>query len=511
MSGSLARRVAANATAAFASQATILLLGLATTAVLVRTMGAARFGAWSLVMALTAYLGLLDLGLGVALVRRVATAAGDDSGSQIARASAAALGALTILAVAAGFGLVLAAAPLSQWLGIAEADRHEFVAAVRIGAVGAALALPGVALGAIPTAFQRLDSIVRLEAVVSGCVMVAQVALVLAGGGIAVLAAAFSAGRAASLIARVLLARSLLGELGWRLDPTYPFWKELGRFGALKVVHQLSSHVVLYLDRVLVGVLVSVEAVAYYTVAVDLAQRLLMIPGNVGAAYYPAACAAVNDRGAAGSLYVGSSRAVALLTLPPAFGLALLAGPVLRTWVGAEFVGPVAGLLQVTALAYGAMALTAVPAAAADAHGHPEISARYGVAGVALNLGLALVLIPKFGTLGACWALAGNVVLQSPWFVRRVTDLVGVPLAQYARSVLIGPLVPAAAAAAAIAVTSFALGPAGGAASLFAGTAAGAAAFVAAGRLLGTLGPHERGFMAAVPGGKLLRWVVRGA
>ena len=247
---------------------------------------------------------------------------------------------------------------------------------------------------------------------------------------------------------------------------------------------------------------------AYYTVAVELAQRLLVIQGNVALAYYPAACAAVSDRDTFTRLYLRTSRVVALFTLPLALGLAMYAAPVLRVWVGEPFVVTSASLLRVVALAYGAMALTAIPASAADALNRPEVAARYSVVGVGLNLVLALALIPPLGAVGAGWALAGNVVLQSPWFVRRVTrDLVGVPLLRYTREVLAEPLMPAAVTAMAL-VAVLALGRSRGPTDLAIAMTVGGAAFSLAVRLLGTFDAEERRFVAGLPGGRVLRWVV---
>jgi O-antigen/teichoic acid export membrane protein len=506
---SLGRRIVANAFSAFASQAALALVGLVATAILVRALGIERFGAWSLVGAVVAYLGLFDLGLGVALVRRIAAvngAAADRDGA--ARALGATLVATLALGALAASLVFLLASNLAHWLRIPDAHTAEFVTALRVSGAAAALALPGVVLGAVPTAFQRLDALVRLETMVSAVTIMWQAGAALGGGGLVTLAVVSLAGRAASLGGRLVLAWRMVGPpagVDWR----YPFWRELGRFGALKLVHQLASQLVLYLDRLLVGALVSASAVAYYTVSLELAQRLLVVQQNVAAAFYPAACALATERAAFTRLYVRTSRVVSLFTLPLAAALAIAAEPVLRVWVGEPFVEPSAALLRVVALAYGGMALTAVPAGAADALNHPEIAARYATFGVALNVALALLLIPPFGPIGAGWALALNVALQSPWFVRRVTvSVVGVSLGRYAGEVLGRPLVPAAIVAAAVGAALAAVGA--GTASLGAASAVGLGAFVLAVRALGAFDEDERRFVSALPGGRMLRWVVGG-
>ncbi len=504
--GAFGLRVARNAATAFGGQVAVLLLGLLATALFVRLLGAERFGGWSLIAAVVAYAGLLDLGLGVSLVRRVAAAADE---RQRAAALSAGLAATVLLGIAAVALVWLLAPSIAAWLGVAPALRAEFVTALKVCGVAAGLTLPGVALGAVPPALQRLDVVVRLEVRVTAAALAVQSAVLLAGAGLVAVAWVFLAGRAASLAGRWWLARSMVGRISLRPDPSYPFWGELGQFGLLKVAHQLLSQVVLYLDRFLVGALVSVEAVAWYALAVELAQKVLIVQGNVAQAFYPAACARAADRPALGGLYLQASRAVALLTFPLAVALAVLAEPLLTIWVGAAIAERSADLLRLVALAYAVMALTSIPAAAADALGRPGISVRYGALSVAINAVLAVVLIPRLGVVGAGWAIVGNVVLQAPFFVRAVTGgLVGTPVGAYARRALVEPLGPAVILALALA-GAWTLGAGLGALRLPAAAAAGAAGYALALRWMSRFEESERRFVAALPGGGLLRWVMR--
>ena len=498
----LGERIARNAAAAFGGQTTIALLGLVATAVIVRGLGTAGFGTWSLVMALVGHAALMDLGLGVALVRRVADTEqrGDREASVDALGAALMMTAALALVTAAGLWLV--AEPAAGWLRVPVELRPAFIAAVRIAGVGAALALPGSALGAVPAAVQQLARLVMLEVIITAGVIAAQCLIILLDGGLDALAWAFAAGRLLSLAGRWVIARRLLGYVKVGAAAGYPFWTSLGRFGVLKVVHQLLSQMVLYLDRLLVGALVSVEAVAWYTVAMELAQRLLMIQSNVAQAYYPAACAAVSDHASFGRLYLRSARAVAMLTFPVALVLAVLAEPLLVWWVGPDFAAA-APLLQLVALAYAVMALTAIPAAAADALNQPGLSVRYGVVSVALNLTLALILIPRLGARGAAVAIALVVLIQTPPFVRTVTRMASASVADYLRRVVLQPLLPAVLLALAV-LGAWLLTAGLAGARLPLTVAIGMAAFFVVSRAAVRLDAEERAFIAGMPGGALL-------
>ncbi len=505
----LARRVAANAATALGLQSALLVLGLAATAVFVRLLGLERYGAWAVLMAIVAYGGVLELGLSVSLVRRVAALHAAADRHALGLALGATVAATTTLG-AAGALLVWVAAPVIVGIvHVPAALAPEFIAALRVGAVTIWLSVPAAALGAVPMALQRLDALVTLDASVTACVLATQIGVVVAGGGLVGLAVAMAAGRAAGLGGRLLLARRLLGSLGLRVSFSYPIWRELGRFGFLKVIQQVASLLVQHLDRLLVAVFLSAEWVAFYAAPLDLAQRLLMVQTNVSMAYYPAACASATSGDRAGfySLYERTSRAVAVATFALAIVLVVFAGPILHLWVGAAVAARSAGLLRVLAVAYALMALTAIPSNAADALDRPDIAARYSLAGLAINVALAVILIPRFGIMGSGAAILGNVVLQAPWFVRAVTrKVVGAPVARYTLRAIFEPLLPAAIAGAVVAVasgTGLARGITGYAAAAF----AAGAAFLLAVRWLRVFDAGESEALAELPGGRLLRWL----
>ena len=433
----LARRVAANAVTALGLQSALLVLGLAATAVFVRFLGLERYGVWAVLMAIVACGGVLELGLGVSLVRRVAALHGAGDRSGLSLALGATVTATAVLG-AAGAGLIMVAAPLIATVVRVPAGLvAEFVLASRVGAVAVFLTVPSAALGATPRPCSGSMPSWRLRPPSPRWSWPPRIAVVLAGGSLVGLAAVMVVGRAASLVGRVALARHLLGGLGLRVRLRYPFWAELGRFGTLKVIQQIASLLVQHLDRLLVAVFLSAPIVAFYAAPLDLAQRLLMVQTNVSSAFYPAACAAAADRPAFLRLYERTSRAVTAATFGLAMVLIVFAGPILGAWVGPEMAARSANLLRVLAIAYALMALTAIPSSAADALNRPEIAARYSVAGLAINVTLAVILIPRFARHPRSGAgdprqrrATGTLVLPRRGAVTR--SVVGVPLWPYA-------------------------------------------------------------------------------
>ena len=66
---------------------------------------------------------------------------------------------------------------------------------------------------------------------------------------------------------------------------------------------------------------------------------------------------------------------------------------------------------------YGLSALIGVPAQASDATGHQRWTAGFAVASALLQLAVALVLVPRYGPIGAAIAVVINTVTQGLVFV----------------------------------------------------------------------------------------------
>jgi O-antigen/teichoic acid export membrane protein len=117
-----------------------------------------------------------------------------------------------------------------------------------------------------------------------------------------------------------------------------------------------------------------------------------------------------------------------------------------------------------------------------------------------LNVGLDLVLIPKYGVYGAMVPVAIAILLQPILYcaaVRRVDPGIGIPLAFIARCF-------AASAFAVVMVPILAMW--GGAVGLVVAAIAGTTALVLGYRVLGVLGPDEARMLAGLPVPGAKRW-----
>jgi O-antigen/teichoic acid export membrane protein len=431
-SASSAGAVARNVLWNFGTQVWFLLLALATTPYLVHRLGAGGFGLYTIVATVAGYLAVMDLGLGMATVKYISEFNGRNDTAAVQRVIGTAVTAYVALGLIGAGLLAVLAPPLARLLGVA--SMPDGVAVLRLAAAGFLLAMPLSFLSAVPTALQRLDVTNRRNLLFGTLNLGGAVALLATGHGLLSIVALGVVVDAAALVWFVRTVRRLVPGISLSPRPDLRTLRLLAGFGGLKFANQVSPQSVYHLDKLLLGALASVSAVAWYAVPVMVSQRLVAVVGNVASAFLPAASElhGASDRRRFDELYVRATKLVALLVLPLALVLVVDAEPLLRAWLGVEFARHSATPLRILAAAYAVNAFSTIPAVACDSVGRPRVTTAFSVLSTALNLAVSVALIPAYGAVGAAIAVLVNSVLLVPVFLvyvhRRVLRTSVVPL-----------------------------------------------------------------------------------
>ncbi len=197
------------------------------------------------------------------------------------------------------------------------------------------------------------------------------------------------------------------GTLGLRPDPRL-LVEEL-RFGSRAIVGSIAERLQLRLDSFLLNAMVNVRATGIYSVTSGLAETLWYIPNSLGTVMFSRAVDPTAD----------ASRAAAVLTRTTIVVTAALAIP-------AWFAGP-----RLVAIVYGrdfadagvalrwilpgvvAYSVVAVLSRYVVGRGRPGLGTVVLVAGLATNLVANLILIPRFGIVGAAASSSISYVLTA--------------------------------------------------------------------------------------------------
>jgi O-antigen/teichoic acid export membrane protein len=437
-----AKRVARNIGWNFASQIWLVLLGVAITPYVVHRLSVETYGLFALLLAFTAYFAMLDLGFGFAATKYLAEFRARGDTEAVQRIASTSLTVYLVLAVLGGIGLAALSPLLLHVLAVPEALRALAQTAFLVASLAFSLTMVLQALQAFPNALQRMDLTTRRTLLFATASSGGIVAVLAAGRGLLAVLAVQAAVNAVAVAAFYLLARRLLPEVSLRPGFDRATFRMLSRFSLLKFANNVSTNTVMQVDKVLVGALLSIGAVGFYVVPLQLAQRLTTAVSAVSIAFLPAASALHGraDRARLDELYLRATKVVALLGLPLASLLVVFAHPLLQYWIDERFADHGALALQVLAIGYGINIFSTIPAITSDSLGRPGVTAGFSVASAALNVTLSLVLIPLYGILGAALAIAINSAALVPYFLwyvhRHVLDL---PVATVLRRSLAAP------------------------------------------------------------------------
>lgn len=231
------------------------------------------------------------------------------------------------------------------------------------------------------------------------------VAALVAGAGVLGIAVAVNL---AMLLAIVYLFGSLHQYIRPAWKPDWAYWKRvLGQPTAIGI-GMVFSTISFRVDNLLLPPLTSREAVGAYNVAYKLFEPSQMLPGVLLAATFPLmARSAAEWRQQRQGIFrglLGQNLAVLLaLSVGVTAGLYLLAAPVIHVLYGGTYQASIP-VLQILAFAAVPMFTNYLLTHALIALDRPRLYALATLCGLAVNLAINLVLIPRLGIEGAAWA-----------------------------------------------------------------------------------------------------------
>lgn len=381
---------------------------------LIHALGTDRFGALTIVWMVVGYFSFFDFGLGRAMTNLVAQdLAGDDHSDLPALiwTSNLLMGLLGILG-----GIVLACLSpvlVRDLLKTPLALQKELIGAFYVLSASVPFVTSNAGFRGILEARQRFG-IINIVRIPMGVATFAAPLLVLpwTNSLIAVVDAL--------LIARILYWAAYI-HLALRDMPVLrhnfvidtSMLPKLFGFGAWMTVSNIVSPIMSYMDRLLVGVLLSLSAVAYYATPFEVATKLFIIPGAIVGVLFPAfSTALASDLGHASRLFQRAVKYVFMVMFPATLLIVLFAQNGLSLWLGTSFASHSATVMQWLAVGVLANSLATLPFALIQGAGRADITGKLHLA----ELPVYLVLV---------WFLTRNLGIQGTaiaWTLRTTLD-----------------------------------------------------------------------------------------
>jgi O-antigen/teichoic acid export membrane protein len=419
------RRLARNALYNVLGQGLPLVVGLAALPITLRALGDARFGLLGLAWAILGYVGALDLGLGRATTKYVAEylAAGDDA--RLRTVGTLAVASQTALGVLGGVLFALLAPVLvDDLLRVTPALRDEARGMMLALAVSVPFVVLGASLRAMLEAAQRFDLVNIIRTPTSAAVLLIPAIAASLGARLPAIVVLLVGVRVVACAASVAAIRRAIPAFRWTPAFSWEALRPLLGYGGWVSVSNVISPLLVYLERFLLAALAGVAAVGYYTVPSEIVMRVLIVPGALSGALFPALSA--SDGGSTEQLLGRPLRFLLLILAPIVTALVMGAGPLLSAWLGREYAARSATAFVILAIGVLINGLAHLPYAYLLGRGRPDLPAKFHLLELPLYAAAAWLLIRQAGVNGAAIAWTSRVTVDAALLVAAVWRLSGV-------------------------------------------------------------------------------------
>jgi len=401
------------------------LTALITVPVTVRGLGADAYGLLALVTALTGYLGLMELGLGTAIIRYLSYYRALNQGRPMVGIVRFATVWFGIAGVVGGVLLFTGAHWLAHsLLKVPPEMTATAVAVIRITAFGFLAGMLVSVGSAIPQSFLRYDVSAVMTIVFGVLGSAGPAVLVLTGHGLVVVVAFGVLTDVVAVCFYVWIAVRLFKPIDKSVGPTWrSIRRETLKFAGITALNQVHAVIASQTSRVVVGAASGVAAAAYFQVPYMLASRVNSMLARVAQVVFPTATGmqARDDAEGVKALYVRTSRLFFVINGSVTMAMCALAYPLLRFWVSPKYAQEGAVALAVFSLA-GAINATTMSASNINLSAvRPGVNLAFSLANSVITLATVYPLTVRWGVAGASVAglLGAATVPVFFWFVHR--------------------------------------------------------------------------------------------
>lgn len=403
-----------------AGQIAPLFVAIITIPLLLGGLGTERFGFLSLGWLIVGYFSIFDLGLGRALTQMVASRLSSDA-NDLRSLIRSGLIAMSVLGV---FAAILAAALtptlVHSVFHVSPAIVDEALIAFYMLALTIPVVILSTGLTGILTAYGRFGLInwVRIPLGVSGYLL--PVAVLGWTQDLSVIVAFLCLSRMVAMLGLWIMCRRTTEHLPGHTEFNRTQLATLFRFGGWMTATNIVGPVMTYMDRFLVGSVVSVAAIAYYATPFQIISKLVMVPSAIAGVLFPAFAMVLggNDSPTSesamcvrnaelSSLVDRGWRYIGLSLFPVVLTLVCFGHEGLHFWLGQEFAENGTGVLQWLAIGVFANAIAYVPFTLIQSAGRADLAAILNLVELPLYLVALFAALHDMGILGAAavWAM----------------------------------------------------------------------------------------------------------
>jgi O-antigen/teichoic acid export membrane protein len=382
---------------------------------LIQGLGVDRFGVLGVAWMLIGYFGLLDFGVGKALTLMVSAKTGEGREEEVPVLTWSAL-LLMVLMGCLGTAVLGLASPwlVRVVLKVPEAIQAESIQALWLLVASLPLVICTVGLRGVLEAKQEFALVNAIRVPMGVFSYVGPLAVLPFSSSLVPVVAVSVLGRVLAFAAHLLFCLRTVPALRSRVEFRRSAVRPLLSFGGWMTVSNVVSPVMMYVDRLLIGSLLSVSAVAYYVTPYEVVTKLSIVSGALTGVLFPAFAATyVRDPARTAVLFCRGLKVVLLVLFPVSLAVVMLAHDGLTLWLGSDFARQSVPVLQWLAIGVFVNGVANVPFNVIQGAGRADIVAKVHLVELPLYLAALGWLIHTQGITGAAMAWTLRVTVDA--------------------------------------------------------------------------------------------------
>lgn len=392
-----------------------LIIGFFSMPLIISGLGKEKFGVLSLAWMVLGYAGLFDLGLGRATTKYIASAVSQGQKEKVPSIF------WTTVMIQLGFGLVGTIVlyflspflvekifKIPGWLQTEAKNSFYFLALV------VPLLLVFSSFSGLLEVWQRFDLINAVKIPLTSLNFLLAAATYFFPLSLAEIILAMVALRFVGTLLLFFFCSRQVPELSKKIDFRIGLFPRLISFGGWVTISNLAGPFLVYFERFLIGALLSMEAVSYYTAPYEVITRFWILPTSLVLTLFPVFSTWNEERREEVSgLFFQASKLLFLLMGPMILFLSLMAREIFSLWLGKEFMVESSVVFQILAWGVFINSLAHLPLALLQGMGRPDLPAKFHLIELPIYALLAWLLVRLAGIEGAALAWTLRVTIDA--------------------------------------------------------------------------------------------------
>ena len=391
-----------------------LLIAVVAIPPLIESLGTARFGILSLAWMVVGYFSFFDLGLGRAMTQLIAQRIGNGQGSEVPLIVRSGMALMAILGIFGGLVVALLSPLLVDKFMIPDGLYTETLDSFFLLSASVPIVIVTTGLRGVLEGRHRFDIVNKVRAPLGALTYLGPLLVLPFSNSLVPVVAILVLGRIVSGIVYSLVILRLYPEIVKKTSFDVKLLGLLLSFGGWMTLSNVAGPLLLYLGRLALALLVSAEAVAYFSTPYDMVISLLLIPGMFVSVLFPMFAEKFHrDLQAVTTLYFQAMRYTLFIMTPLALFTYMFARPAISWWISDDFSDNSYRVAELLAIGIFINSFGYISQALVQAYGRPDLTAKLHVAELIAYVPYMWWLVEEQGVDGAAIAWVVRVTIST--------------------------------------------------------------------------------------------------